>query len=182
MAKITGITPTMIKLVGLLFAGFGVTLSLNVIWIYLRAGKLSGEILNVHQNRNLAINLPYSRVFDLCLESIKQNPEASIKFSDPEKGNVIAFYPLPAWSKMDGISPYSEDKLSIDVKEIRNNHIHVHVSCEPNVSFSIIDGRFDGGRNFKNIEKVVTFLKNRQIPDLVFLYKEDEKCPVCGHK
>jgi hypothetical protein len=170
------------KLIGILFAGIGMNHSVNVIQTYVRTGSLSDNTLNVHQRRILAMNLPYTKVFDLCLESFKQFPEIILDTSDRDKGEIIAFYPLPAWSTLEELSSYAKDKISFHFREINNRHVHVYISSEPNVSIKIFEGRFDGGRNYQTLEKITAFLKQRQITDLVIPFGDQENCPVCGNK
>lgn len=121
-----------IKFLGVLLGIFAISLFFNLISVYLITHDIAGDSLKVQQEKRIAINLPYSRAYDLCLEALNQKPEMKIMKNDKERGEIFASISLPWWNVIDNVSYYSADLVTINIKKISEQHNHIQISSKPN--------------------------------------------------
>ncbi len=74
---------------------FGIIMSLALVFLYNRpVSRMHGvnavERWAVHQKRMLELNLPYDRVYDLCLESLDSIKKCKIQMDERAKGKIQA--------------------------------------------------------------------------------------------
>ncbi|MDD2889161.1 MAG: hypothetical protein PHE49_00790 [bacterium] len=141
-------------LVGLLCGGvaFGSFMILNnKISVQNKLKKLDIKMfegaMGVQHIRNMELNIPYDKTFELCLAS-----PGFIK-----KYNVINAEPAEGRIKVE-IGKLNKNMILFDIQKIDNKRTQVKILTKP-VEKSII---MDSGLNLENIEKITRFLKEQE--------------------
>ncbi len=110
--------------------------------------KPSHETIAIHQTRNIVLNLPYDKAFELCLNSLKTIKKYRIKKVDQHHGIIGA---------RKGLKWYNYDEtISFKIWKINSNRTHIKISTRPLIPFLIFDY---SGSNFDNVEKIRFFIK-----------------------
>ena len=122
-------------------------------------GQLSGchmeksveikDITNVYHFRNIELKLPYDKVFNLCIESLKMFKRYKIKKEDYSYGKIIAITGI-TWKSWGEV-------ISFAIHKIDNNKIQVIISSKPILCTTLVDY----GKNLENVEKIVAFLQEK---------------------
>lgn len=103
--------------------------------------------MGVHQVRNIELNLPYNKVFNLCIESLNLIKRCEIEEKDSSQGKIIAKVGVN-WMT-------SGDIISFKIHKINDNKSQVEVSSKPRMPTVIIDW----GKNLENVETISSFLR-----------------------
>jgi hypothetical protein len=105
--------------------------------------------LRIHHTRDIDLQLPYDKAYDLCIKSLGHIKKCSIQNENPSEGRIVMKTGLnwKTWG----------DTITFDVKRINNNQTRVTVSSRPTARTTIVDY----GKNLENVEKIVSFLKNK---------------------
>lgn len=139
-----------------LFAGifFGGFMSLILGFLHSRSVKRmpsgkSEEAMDVHHLRNVELWLPYDKVFNLCVESLRLIKKCKIQKEDISQGKIVAKASM-TWKTWG-------DVISFDVRKIDNDRTQVIVSSRPAVRTTLVDY----GKNLENVERISSFLKEQ---------------------
>jgi hypothetical protein len=143
-------------LVAGLFVGilFGVFMSLILGFLHswsvkrMPSGK-SEEAMGVHHVRNVELRLPYDKVFNLCVESLRLITKCKIQKEDHSQGKIVAKAGM-TWKTWGDI-------ISFEVRKIDNDRTQVMVSSRPAVRTTLVDY----GKNLENVERISAFLKEQ---------------------
>lgn len=109
--------------------------------------RASGNHLKIHHIRNVDVQLPYDKVYDLCIKSLGLIKKCTPQNENPLEGRIVAKTGInwKTWG----------DTITFDVKRISNNQTRVKVSSRPTAKTTIVDY----GKNLDNVKKIVSFLK-----------------------
>lgn len=107
------------------------------------------DITNVHHFRNIELKLPYDKVFNLCIESLKMFKRYKIKKEDYSYGKIIAITGI-TWKSWGEV-------ISFAIHKIDNNKIKVIISSKIILCTTLVDY----GKNLENVEKIVAFLQEK---------------------
>ncbi|HDH05347.1 MAG TPA: hypothetical protein ENH01_06495 [Nitrospirae bacterium] len=112
------------------------------------APELSEESYGIHHVRDIKLQYPYDRAFNLCIESLGRIKNCKIRMQDRTAGQIIAKTSInwKTWG----------DTISLEIKRIDDTQTHVKTSSRPSMSTTIVDY----GKNLENVEKILSFLKN----------------------
>jgi hypothetical protein len=109
----------------------------------------SKEAMKVHQVRNIELQLPYDKVFNLCVDSLGLIKECEIQEKDHLQGKIVAKSGT-TWKSWGEI-------ITFQLHKIDNKTTQVIVSSRPVVSTTIVDY----GKNLENVERITSFLKEQ---------------------
>ena len=133
---------------GILFGGvMSLILGTLHIWSVKQLRFKSKEVMDVYQVRSIEMKLPYDKVFDLCLESVK-SMKCKIVEENRSQGRIVARTGI-SWKSWGEI-------ITFDVRGM-NDVTKVKVSSRPVVRTTLVDY----GKNLENVEKIISFLKER---------------------
>jgi len=136
---------------GIFFGGF-MSLILGFLhsWSVKRmpSGK-SEEAKGVYHVRNIDLQLPYDKAFDLCIESLDLIKRCKIRKEDRSQSKIDARAGI-TWKTWG-------DTISFDVRKIDNDRTQVEVSSRPSVRTTLVDY----GKNLENVERISSFLKEQ---------------------
>jgi hypothetical protein len=132
---------------GILFGGF-MSLILGSLhtWSVKRLPFKSREVMDVHHVQSIEMKLPYDKVFDLCIESLRLIRKCKIVEENRSQGKIIARTGT-TWKSWGEV-------ITFDIRKM-NDVIQVKVSSRPAVRTTLVDY----GKNLENVEKIVSFLK-----------------------
>lgn len=113
------------------------------------SGSTSRESMSTLQDRNIKLNLPFERAFDLCLESLGLISRCSVMEKDRSRGKIMARSSVnwKTWG----------DTISFEIACTGSEETDVRVSSRPTSWSTIVDY----GKNLDNVEKIMTFLQKR---------------------
>ena len=108
-------------------------------------GKFRDETA-IHHFRNINLNLPFDRAFDLCIESLSLINSCTIRNADRMNGKIIAKAGLNwrTWS----------DTITFTIRSRGDGRTDVELSSRPTARTTIIDF----GKNLENVETIISFL------------------------
>jgi hypothetical protein len=149
-----------------------------MISVYRITHDISGDALKVQQEKIIAIDLSYTRVFNLCLESLNKMENLTIRSFNINDGKILAHIHTSALIQISSWCYYLTDEVTFQIEQINSDHTHILISSHPGVPFLLIDY----GRNVKNLERISIFLKNQWGPHHSYIIGDDEFCPVCNKK
>ncbi len=111
--------------------------------------ETSGNAMGIHHVRNIELQLPYHESFNLCVESLGLIRNSKIIEENRSQGKIIAKAGInwKTWG----------DTISFDITRMNNGHINVKVSSSPTARTTIVDY----GKNLKNVETIISFLKKQ---------------------
>ncbi|MBI5099514.1 MAG: hypothetical protein HZB30_09790 [Nitrospirae bacterium] len=111
------------------------------------AGEKSEESMGTYQERNIKLQLPYDRTFDLCIKSLNLISRCRVQEEDRSQGKIIArsFINWKTWG----------DTISFDIAGISNENTAVKVSSRPTSWSTLVDY----GKNLENVNTIVSFLE-----------------------
>lgn len=139
-----------------LFGGifYGVFMSLILGSRHIRSVKRlqyrnSEDAMGVHHVRNVELQLPYDKAFDLCIESIRLIKKSKIQKKDISQGKITAKAGM-TWKTWG-------DLISFDIRKIDNEKTQVIVSSRPTLRATLVDY----GKNLENVERIISFLKEQ---------------------
>lgn len=137
-----------------LFKGifFGLFMSLILGFLHSRSVKRmpsgkSEKAIGVHHVRNVELQFPYDKAFNLCIESISLIKKCKIQKEDRSQGKIVAKTGM-TWKTWG-------DVISFEVRKIDNDRTQVLVSSRPAVRTTLVDY----GKNLENVERISSFLK-----------------------
>ncbi len=134
-------------LAGILFGGF-MSLILGTLhtWSVKRLPFKSKDVMDIHQVRSVEMKLPYDKVFDLCMESLRLIRKCKIVEENRSQGKIVARTGI-SWKSWGEI-------IAFDIHKT-NDVIQVEISSRSVVHTTLVDY----GKNLENVEKIVSFLK-----------------------
>lgn len=106
------------------------------------------DVLNVYHIRNIELQLPYDRTFDLCVLSLNLIEKRKIQNEDRSQGKIEA---------RNGML-LGRNVVSFNVNKMDDNRTQVEVLSKPVFRPTLID--FEN-RNLDNVTKIIEFLKKR---------------------
>jgi hypothetical protein len=111
------------------------------------AGDISQESMGTYQVRNIELQLPYDKTFDLCIESLNLISRCKVQEEDRSQGKIVARSSVnwKTWG----------DTISFDITGISDEKTAVKVSSRPTASSTIVDY----GKNLENVKTIVSFLE-----------------------
>lgn len=134
---------------------FGFLMFIILGFLHTRAvSKISGvpsrESIRTFQDRNIKLQLPFERAFDLCIASLGVIRRCRVQEQDRSHGKIIAKSSVnwKTWG----------DTISFDITGTGNEETEVSVSSRPTSWSTIVDY----GKNLENVEKIVSFLQKSQ--------------------
>ncbi len=106
----------------------------------------SQEAMGVHHVRSVELQLPYDKVFDLCLESLGQINKCGIRNENRSQGIIMA---------KSGVSWKSwGEAISFQINEAGDDGTQVEISSRPVLRTTLVDC----GKNLENVIKITGFL------------------------
>ncbi|MCP4373237.1 MAG: hypothetical protein GY797_34800 [Deltaproteobacteria bacterium] len=108
-------------------------------------------ILNIHQTRSIQLEYPYRKAFELCTLSLKTIDNCKIQRTDRNKGTIEAKTGI-TWKTFGDI-------VSFKIQRLDGDRTQVEVSSKPVWHTALVDY----GKNLENVEKIVAFLKSKQM-------------------
>ncbi len=110
------------------------------------AGEKTEESMGTYQERNIKLQLPYDRTFDLCIKSLSLISRCKVREEDRSQGKIIAISSInwKTWG----------DTISFDITRISNKDTAVKVSSRPTSWSTLVDY----GKNLENVKTIVSFL------------------------
>ena len=111
------------------------------------AGEKTEESMGTYQERNIKLQLPYDRTFDLCIESLNLINRCKVREEDRSQGKIIARSSInwKTWG----------DTISFDITGTSNENTAVKVSSRPTSWSTLVDY----GKNLENVKTIVSFLE-----------------------
>ncbi|MBI5675219.1 MAG: hypothetical protein HZC48_05225 [Nitrospirae bacterium] len=111
------------------------------------AGDISEKSMRTYQVRNMELQLPYDKTFDLCIKSLKLISRCRVQEEDRSQGKIIARSSInwKTWG----------DTISFDITGISNEKTAVKVSSRPTARSTIVDY----GKNLENVKTIVSLLE-----------------------
>ena len=111
------------------------------------AGDISEESMGICQVRNIELQLPYDRTFDLCIKSLDLISRCRVQEEDRSQGKIIAKSSInwKTWG----------DTISFNISGISNENTAVKVSSRPTSWTTLVDY----GKNLENVKIIVSFLE-----------------------
>ncbi len=143
-------------LLGGLFAGliFGTLMFIIFGFLHSRSVKkiISGKsekAMGVHHVRNIEAQLPYDKLFDLCVISLGLVKKCRIREENRSQGRIVAKAGInwKTWG----------DTISFDINRMNDGYTDVKVSSRPTARTTLVDY----GKNLENVETIVSFLKKQ---------------------
>ena len=112
------------------------------------ASELTKEAYGTDHVRNIKLDLPYEKTFDLCIKSLTSLNNCKITTREPSLGEITAKTSInwKTWG----------DTIIFKLKQIDNQSTTLILSSRPTARTTIVDY----GKNLDNIQKIVCFLKN----------------------
>ncbi len=104
------------------------------------------DVLSVHHIRNIELQLPYDKTFDMCVSSLSLIKKCKIQKEDHSQGEIQARVGIFLGGHI----------VLCKVSKIDDNKTKVEVSSKPAFRPTLIDG----GRNLSYVMKIIDFLKN----------------------
>ena len=113
------------------------------------ASDLSEEAYGIHHVRDIKLQYPYDRAFNLCIKSLDRIKNCTIRMQNRSEGKITAKTGInwKTWG----------DTISFEIKRIDDTETHVKASSRPSMGTTIVDY----GKNLENVEKILSFLKNK---------------------
>ena len=137
-----------------LFAGifYGILMSLIVGSLHTRSIKQMHlekpeDAYQVHQGRNIELQVSYDRAFNFCIASLNLIKNNKIRKEIRSLGTIDARSGM-TWRTWG-------ETISFDIKKIDDNRTQVNVFSRPFYILTIADY----GKNYENVEKIKSFLK-----------------------
>ena len=91
---------------------------------YKRASnRTTKETISVHHQRNIVLNLPFDKAFELCLQSTKSIKYCRIKTVERTHGIIKA--------RVSGFSIGIGDLITFKLNRINDNRTHIGISSKP---------------------------------------------------
>lgn len=111
------------------------------------AGNRSEESMAVRQARNIELQLPYDRAFDLCIRSLDVISRCRVREEDRSQGRIMATASInwKTWG----------DTISFNIAAINNEKTAVKISSRPTSRTTLVDY----GKNLENVKAIVSFLE-----------------------
>ena len=111
------------------------------------AGDRSEGSMETNQVRNIELQLPYDRSFDLCIKSLGLISRCRIEEEDRSQGKILASSSInwKTWG----------DTISFDITGISNERTAVKISSRPTSWSTLVDY----GKNLENVKTIVSFLE-----------------------
>ena len=116
------------------------------IWSVRRLGSKSKAAEDVNQVRSIEMKLPYGKVFDLCLESVKLIKKCKIVEENRSWSRIVARTGI-SWKSWGEV-------ITFDIRKM-NDAVRVDVWSKPAIGTTLVDY----GKNLENVEKIISFLK-----------------------
>lgn len=132
---------------------FGISFSTVAILVlipidYLLTRNLPAEALKVNQNREIHVQGDFEKVFEKCLQTLKELEY--IKTIQPLKDKMT----ISAHTKLSNVSWGENIKLMFGLNN--NNIITIYINSSPIIKFTVLDY----GKNFKNVENIAKEIKS----------------------
>ena len=110
------------------------------------AGNVSEKSMATHQTRDIKLQLPYDKTFDLCIKSIGEINKCKIQERERSKGIITAKTSVnwKTWG----------DTISFEITKIDNENTAVKISSRPTTKTTIVDY----GKNLENVKAIVSFI------------------------
>ncbi len=143
-------------LIGGLFAGliFGTLMFIILGFLHSRSVKKiasgkSEKAMGVHHVRNIEVQVPYDKLFDLCVMSLGLIKKCKIQEENRSQGRIVAKAGInwKTWG----------DTISFDINWMNDGYTHVKVSSRPTARTTLVDY----GKNLENVEIIIAFLKKQ---------------------
>jgi hypothetical protein len=114
------------------------------------AGDRSEEAMGTCHVRNIELQLPYERAFDLCIRSLDLISRCKVEEEDRSQGKIMARSSVnwKTWG----------DTISFDITRTGNESTAVKVSSRPTSWSTLVDY----GKNLENVKTIVSFLGRSQ--------------------
>lgn len=111
------------------------------------AGDRSEESMATCQVRNIELQLPYDKTFDLCIKSLNLTSRCRVQEEDRSQGKIIARSSVnwKTWG----------DTISFEITGTSDKKTAVKVSSRPTARSTIVDY----GKNLENVKIIVSFLE-----------------------
>jgi len=103
--------------------------------------------MGVHQMQKVELRLPYDKVFNLCVESLRLINKCMIQKEDRFQGRIDAKVGM-TWKSVGEI-------ITFEIWRVDNNRTQVEISSRPALGTTF----FDFGKNSGNVETIISFLK-----------------------
>ncbi len=133
---------------------FGVTMATILSSAHQRAVSnmpygVTEETLGVQHVRDIDLEMPYDKAFDLCLSCLYLMQEVTVRQENRSTGEILA--------KTGGAWKTAGDQIAISVKKVDDSHTRVTVSSRPAWRWTIVDN----GRNLANVERIRGYLRSQ---------------------
>jgi len=111
------------------------------------AGEKTEESMGTYQERNIKLQLPYDRTFDLCIKSLDLISRCRVQEESQSHGKIIARSSVnwKTWG----------DTISFDITGISDEKTAVTVSSRPTSWSTLVDY----GKNLENVKIIISFLE-----------------------
>jgi len=144
---------------GLVFGSiFGFIMFIILGFLHSRAvekisGDRSEESMGTRHVRNMDLQLPYDRTFDLCLTSLNLISRCRVLEEDRSQGKIMARSSInwKTWG----------DTISFVITGISNENTAVKISSRPTSWSTLVDY----GKNLENMKTIVSFLEKQSAED-----------------
>ena len=105
------------------------------------------DVLSVYHIRDIELQLPYDKTFDMCVSSLDLLKKCKVQKEDRSQGKIKARSGVFLGGMI----------VSFKISKIDDSKTKVEVSSKPAFWPTLIDG----GRNLENITKIIGFLEKR---------------------
>jgi len=138
---------------GGIFSGTGMTLLSHKMAVQNKLKKMGIKMfegaMGVQHIRNIELDIPYDKTFELCLASPGFIKKYNVVNAEPAEGKI----------KIE-IGKFNKNMILFDIQKTDKKRTQVKILTKP-VEKSII---IDSGVNLENIEKITRFLKSQGTP------------------